>query len=381
MSVVALISICLINIDGQSAKNRNPGFDFSGIEKFWEIVDILEKDIEPTEAQWSTLFETPGHAEIFRRGEFSREYFQDAIASVFMPSKEGLSEEIIKKHKEGGGFYSWYTPGVIDGYRQAKRDRKWIEARVHELRTYPYLEKATEIALQYLPEDKAEGYPQVAFIIFSDSRGYTPIIIGITGKDDLSSSERECLRSQGLDEHSPFLLLMAHEAFHLYRDRKLEFVEPEQNTPDSRVIWTLNQIENEGIGDLINRKTLFYGDGCLAHTEKARKYQKEQEAQPAILRIMDAILTEMAGDSDIASQLGGTFRGVVPQSGHPTGFYMANVIVDQFGTQAVVDVVRSPFKFFYLYNRAAKKSGDSPVFSTEAISYIKKLEAKYARTE
>ena len=185
---LAAISICFSFISGQATKNINPGFDFSGIERFWEIVDVLEQDLEPAEAQWDALFETPGYAEILRH-EFSRKYFQDTITAVFMPSKESLAEEIIQKHKEAGGFYSWYTPGVIDGYRQAKRDRKWIEARIQELQTYPYLKKATEIALEYLPEENAEDYPEVAFIIFSDSRGYTPIIIGITGKEDLSDAE------------------------------------------------------------------------------------------------------------------------------------------------------------------------------------------------
>ncbi len=46
----------------------------------------------------------------------------------------------------------------------------------------------------------------------------------------------------------PFLLLMAHGAFHLYRDQKLEFVEPQGDSPDAPVIWILNQIGNEGIG-------------------------------------------------------------------------------------------------------------------------------------
>jgi len=242
------ITLSLSFISGQKGMNINPGFDFSGIERFWEIVDVLEQDLEPAEAQWDALFETPGYAEILRH-EFSRKYFRDTITAVFMPSKESLAEEIIQNHKEAGGFYSWYTPGVIKGYRQAKKARKWIEARIQELQTYPYLEKAAEIALEYLPEENAEDYPEVAFIIFSDSRGYTPIIIGITGKENLSDAELDCLQGQGLDKHTPFLLLMAHEAFHLYRDQKLEFVGPPGNSPDKSVIWILNQVENEGIGE------------------------------------------------------------------------------------------------------------------------------------
>ncbi len=60
---------------------------------------------------------------------------------------------------------------------------------------------------------------------------------------------------------------------------------------------------------------------------------------------------------------------------------MADVIVDQFGAQAVVDVVRNPFKFFYLYNKAAKKNGQAPQFSSEALSYLRELEAKYVKKD
>jgi hypothetical protein len=378
--LTAWIILGISAISGQEAGTVNPGFDFSGIEKFWRIVDILEKDREPAESHWDDLFETPGYAALLRR-EFSRKYFQDIIRAVFMPSKASSAVSIIRAYKEAGGFLSWYTPGVIQGYRKAKKDRTWIEARVQELKTYPYLEKAAEIALRYLPENEVETYPEVDFIIFSDSRGYTPMIIGISGNDEPGAAELECLARQGLDRRAPFLLLLAHEAFHLYRNQKLEFSAPPSESPDAPVIWVLDQIENEGIGDLINCKKLYFGEGCLAHTEEGLKLHEQQAAQPAVLRIMDAVFKEMARDPRAARQLGATLRGVVPLSGHPTGFFMADVIEKQIGRQALVRVARNPFKFFELYNEAAEKNGMSPVFSDETLSYIRQLEAKYSTAD
>jgi hypothetical protein len=41
---------------------------------------------------------------------------------------------------------------------------------------------------------------------------------------------------------------------------------------------------------------------------------------------------------------------------------------------------RSPFYFVYLYNKAAKKDKQHPpVFSNEAISYVKILEKRYGK--
>jgi hypothetical protein len=372
-----VMGFCTSFILTQEVKNINLGFDFSGVEEFWKIVDILKADTEPAEEQWGAMFETPGYAELIRR-EFKPDYFKNAMRAVYMPSQKSLAEELIQEDEKKGGFLAWYTPLVIKGFRNADRDRDWIQSRIMELKSYPYLEKASEQALRFLPEEQAEDYPAVAFIIFNDSRGYNPLIIGISEKEDLNPTELDCLHRQGRDKHWPFVLHLAHEAFHLYRDKKQEYTFPERNSPDYPVIWILDQIENEGIGDLINREQLYFDDGCFAEKEEAESYRKEQQAQPSIIRIMDAILTEMAVNSSLIGQFGRQLRSFIPQSGHPTGFFMARIIVRQYGKEALVNIVRNPFKFFYLYNEAARKDRQAPVLSDQAINLIKMLEAKYA---
>jgi hypothetical protein len=375
--VCVVMGFCVSIILTQDVKNINPSFDFSGIEEFWKIVDILKADKEPTDEQWQAMSETPGYAELIRR-EFKPDYFKNAMRAVYMPSQKSLAEELIQEDKQKGGFFAWYTPLVIEGFRNADRDRDWIQVRIKELKSYPYLKKAAEEALRFLPKEQAEDYPAVAFIIFNDSRGYTPLIIGLSEKEDLSSTELDCLHRQGCDKHWPFVLHLAHEAFHLYRDKKKEFNFPERNSPDYPIVWILDQIENEGIGDLINREQLYYDDGCFVETDRAERYRKEQEAQPSIIRIMDAILKEMAVNSSLIGQLGRQLRSFIPQSGHPTGFFMASVIVRQYGKEALVKIVRNPFKFFYLYNEAARRNRRAPVLSDQAIDFIKMLENKYA---
>ncbi len=375
--VCVVMGFCTSFILTQDVKSSNPSFDFSGVEEFWKIVEILKADKEPSEQNWQVMFETPGYAELIRR-EFKPDYFKHAMRAVYMPSQKSLAEELIQRDKKKGGFFAWYTPLVIEGFRNADRHRDWIRSRIKELRSYPYLKKAAEEALRFLPEEQTEDYPAVAFIIFHDSRGYTPLIIGLSEKEDLSPAQSDCLHRQGRDKHWPFVLHLAHEAFHLYRDKKQEFDFPESNSPDYPIVWILDQIENEGIGDLINREQLYYDDGCFVETDRAEMYRKEQEAQPSIIRIMDAILKEMAVKSSLIGHLGRQLRSFIPQSGHPTGFFMANVIVRQYGKEALVKIVRNPFKFFCLYNEAARKDKQAPVLSDQAVDFIKRLESKYA---
>jgi hypothetical protein len=374
--VLALASTCIFSTAVLGQDSVNPGFDFKGIEAFWEIVDILEADKEPTEVQWNRFFEAPGYKRL--QSEFNRPYFQNAITAVFMPSRRDLKAEFLDEYRQRGGFLAWYTPLVIEGFEKACRDRKWLMSRIEELKTYPYLEKAASLALRYLPEDETNVYPEVDFIIFSDSRGYSPLIIGLTGKEDLNPDELACLERQGRDKHFPFLLHMAHESFHLYREKEKEIEFPEEDHPDYPVIWILDQIENEGIGDLINRKELYWGDGCLVGTERADQLRKEQNNQPATIRVMDTIFSEMADDPQLVDGMGKQLQSFVPQSGHPTGFYMARIIEEELGPEAIVGVVRNPFRFFTTYNEAAEKNGMAPVFSAKAISFIRSLESIYA---
>lgn len=359
-------------------ENINAGFDFSGIKEFWKIVDILKADIEPSSDQWNALLSTPGYAVLIRR-EFKKPgFFEDYMRAVYMPSQKHRREELIKEAEQKGGFWAWFTPALLKAYRDAENNREEIEARVKKLKTYPYVEEASLEALKFLPETQVDEYPAIAFIIFNDSRGYSPLVIGLTGGEDLEKSALDKLQKHGFTKHRPFMLHVAHESFHFYRDKKLEFDFPDKKSPDYPIILIINQIENEGIADQINRKQLYYGNGCFTETEIAERLRKEQAEQPEILLKMDALFAKMEDKPEAVAELGKEIRKLVPQSGHPTGFYMANIILGQFGKKPLVDVVRTPFNFFYLYNEAAKKDGNAPVFSEKSIRFIESLEKKYA---
>jgi len=356
-------------------ENTNPSFNFEGIEAFWNIVAVLETDTEPTDSQWDTFFEAPGYKRLSE--EFGSDYFKNAIQAVFLPSGSHLAEEMVTYYAERGGFRGWYTPLVIDGFRAASTDREWQRRRIQELKTYPYLNRAAEFAMEYLPEEAATEYAAVNFVVFNDSRGYTPLIMGITGDDTPPPDQLECLSRQGLDRHFPFLLLMAHESFHMYRSKVEEIALPDSDHPDYPILWTLDQMANEGIGDLIHRKRLYYGDGCLSASERALRMQHEQLAQPATIRVMDRILSELADDPGLTDVLGSQFQSFIPQSGHPTGYYMANVIEEELGPEEIRKVVRNPFRFVRLYNRAAEQNGEAPVLSARAMVYLESLERRY----
>src|ERR1700733_7238216 len=64
---LTLVSICELAAqdqrDGLSTQDNTQFVtDFSGIEVFWRIFDLLRQDQEPEPALWDRLFSTPGYA-------------------------------------------------------------------------------------------------------------------------------------------------------------------------------------------------------------------------------------------------------------------------------------------------------------------------------
>jgi hypothetical protein len=79
-------------------------------------------------------------------------------------------------------------------------------------------------------------------------------------------------------------------------------------------------------------------------------------------------------------EYGQQLRAIVPLSGHPTGFYMANLIIEQLGKDKLVKDIGNPFAFFRLYKQAAdKKGGYTATFSEKAICFIRSLEKRYIK--
>lgn len=363
----------------KDTKNLNPNFDFSSLEQFWNIVDILKTDKEPTGEEWDSLFTTSGYATLIGR-EISRKSFMNRLRLSYMPSKSKEFEDALSSDK-----YSNWAKMMLNTFKQVEEIRDRINCKVEELKKFPFTRKAIKEALKYLPENEVQEYPPVSFLIWGlGSRGYSPVII--TMEDVIELTENfitpdilKKFERSDFTKNRILILGMGHEFFHYFRDKKLEFEFPDYENSDYDIIWTINQIENEGIADQVNIRQLFIVSDFLYDTEYPEMINQEQKEQPKLLRKLDSLFTEIYEKPETKKQLGEKIRMIVPRSGHPTGYYMANIIIEQFGKEPLIDVVRNPFAFFYLYNEAAKKDSKAPIFSDKSIELIKNLEEKYIK--
>ena len=330
--------------------------DFSGVEKFLEITALLEKDIEPPSQQWDELFSTPGY-EVLIRNEFkTNNFFMERIQLAFKPSKKNELEARLKEEK---GWVSQFLKHFV----RAKKERAFIEEKVEELKKLSFVEAAVKEARKFLPQFEIKTYPPISFVVFGpDARGYVPVVLDILYTAD---------RGEGL------ITFVAHEFHHYYRNLFFDCGQ------DQQILWVINQVQAEGIADQINIGLWFHDESLYpeyAQDNRYTNYLEWYKKSPEILGEMDRLFSEMFDYPEKKGKLGSELQKIVPQSGHPTGFFMANLILEQMGRDALIGTVKNPFAFFRVYKEAAdKKGGDTPTFSDKTIEFIQLLENRYFR--
>ncbi len=331
------------------------GMDFSGMKVFWRIMETLENDIMPSDQMWNELFSTPGYV-TGNEHEFTHDYFKKFYTLAFMPSKKYELEKELQR----SSFYTPYLRHIADIMKK-KND---IKKKQKEL------EKSNEVFIQafdrvkrYLPEGITEKYPKptIAFMIFGpDGRGYETILVDLV---------------YFLQNEEQAVGFIAHEMHHYYQNQESVMREGE-----TELLWVIKQIYAEGLADQIDKKVEFFGDGKTAQGDRAKRYRELVYDSPNVIRKMDSLLNDIVLSPERYKTNALKISGLVPQSGHPTGYYMANALLDHAGTESLVENFGNPFSFFRRYSdMACRSNGKYPPFSDEALQLIGELEERYAK--
>jgi hypothetical protein len=344
--LVLVLLAASVSVRAQAVPRPEPtAADLTGLEKFLELTAILEKDQEPAQELWDAMYATPGYAVLLQR-EFQRDYLSERFRLAFMPSRAAALQDLMKKE-------TGLRAKILPHYVRAKAMRGAIERWAAEQRPAELYMQAIEKARALLPVGAVSGRPAVSFVIFApDSRGYDPVVL-----DALYC----------MDKGGRLVDLVGHEFHHYYRNRLVDL------NQDQATLWTINQIQGEGIADLID-KAEWIREPAAEPTPDAKDFVVLYRKSPSVIRTMDGLLARMGELKTGRGTLGNELRQAVPQSGHPTGLYMAMVILEELGKTSLVGVADDPFAFFRLYQEAAmKRDGDTPRFSDQALAFLDKL--------
>ena len=333
----------------------NNTFDFSGIEQFWRIVDILETDLDPSAAQWDSLLNTAGYRAL-TASEFKPEFFVKYFSLAFKPS---LHEE-LKTAMENPA-----KRRLLQHYLEVRDTRAELNRHQAELQSERVMAKILKKTHRFLPKEIPPADPPVAFVIFdNDGRGYDPIVI-----DLLSSLGRG------------FEFYLAHESHHWYRNRYLGIDRVDLKPWEESLFGTLNQIQAEGIADQIDKARWVDHKDSIPESWRgyAERFLTEFHKSAQLISVLDSLIDQLsAAPDDQRQHYAGKIEELVPMSGHPTGFYMARVIIEEFGEKRLAADFANPFAFCRTYDEAARRSDKSaPSFSATTLSLLESLESNF----
>jgi len=313
----------------------DPVLELGGLTAFWGVVEVLRADGEPPRHQWDDLLESPGYRALST--EFKPSFFKEKYRLAYKPSSAEARERAMTRG-------NWY----IEHYVEVAERRRELEAWAAVLgEDDGFMEGPASKAGEWLPSG-VEGCPVVAFVVFDmDARGYETVVI-----DPLYAV------SLGAD----FGDLLSHELFHSLARRFYVYDPDRVEAKDRDIMWVLRQLNEEGIADHIYAQDYPSRDEHVADS-------------PWAVQEMDRLIRRIAITED-TDELSSMLRVTPPRAGHPTGYYMADTIIEALGKERLLETVGDPFAFFRAYDEAAKIRGLNS-FSQETLGYVDGLAMKY----
>jgi hypothetical protein len=155
-------------------------------------------------------------------------------------------------------------------------------------------------------------------------------------------------------------------------------LDTDEDSTDYNIIWLLNQLQSEGIADLIDKDALFFSGGIKEDTKWAKIYREYVENSDSVIKELDDSLKRYYLNNSSKEEISNNIRNIIPMSGHPTGYYMSKIIIKELGIDILVKNMHNPFRFINIFNEAVEKRGNQVAkFSLESLALINDLEIAY----
>lgn len=344
-------------------QNDGNGFDIetSGLNEFWRIHALLEKDTEPSEEDWNRLFATPGYALLEER-ERRRKVLTNAFRLAFMPSKQAEKDDIIKL---GNSWTSYILPHL----QNIPKRRAEMESFQKEVEKGELFTQALQRTQEFLPKGTITRFPAppVSLFVFIDGRGYSRLLFDLLYL---------------LNKHDR-LGLIGHEFHHYYRNKIGRKYHP---FGDDLLPWAIVNVENEGIAGLIDKREI--PKMTIQEIEKvitdqtqlnyAKSYHEVYARSNEWLKFAEQKLERIADTPDQQAALSKELHGGLPDNGRAMGAFMSEVIIKELGRKKFLTTVGDSFAFWLVYNQAAKRTkGRAYTLSNKAVKVIVDTRSKY----
>jgi hypothetical protein len=333
------------------------GVDYSAIDQFYVVADILRRDEDPSDAQWQAFLATPGYRLLWQQNRNIRQQ----LAVAFKPSRKATRDSLLATPSDA-------SLGIAHLVRAYEKRGAVLQTRAALERSLAdSIALGVRAAAKYLPKGTVESRPTpfIGFAIFGDD-GYA--LDGGVLLDPLYVME------EGIVD------LLSHEFHHSYASSLDRTIRPSGGQPpyDVALAGAIRALRNEGIADQIDKPhPLPPRSGALAGY--VSRYNEVYERTPVILKSIDSLLVVVADDSTKAGAAGTRARQLLWSNGHPNGAYIARQIVTTFGVDSLMPAIYNPFAMLRTYASAQVKRGNPPPFSPRALAKLADMEKRFIR--
>ncbi len=320
------------------------------VTAYWQLTGQLKQNIAVTDKQWDDFIAIDGN-KTYAESEFTAERlanYRKAIEIVYMPKNDSLLQVRLKQK-------NWFCI-LAKRYKDEEPVLKAYLANT--IQNPAYFNNAYQYVYEYLPkkaQHHVEGLNLYYNCLSNDAVSYpNGLFFSLLSVIDNAKAKTGTLE--------------AHELHHRLRPN-LDFDSTKvSNAQADGIVWAVTVIPNEGIADMIDKP----GDYRI---DTAGIKEWLLDPAPATLKSLDSCMQLMAENKTAGLVKIRYYRNMLKSTvGHMPGFYMARVLVKNGYKKQMVNESNDPFRFFFIYNKAAKKDEDHPyVFSEASMSYLKEL--------
>lgn len=343
----------------QAPPSREPtariaAFDFSGIDAFWRVADVLARDSEPSRDDWQTLLTT---ADYLPMQVAARAAVQEDMELAFRPARRAAFDSVSRLASR--------SPRLTH-FRRAAALRAELFAFRESLTGWRGIPSAVALAAKFLPPGAANvGDPP-------------PVAFNLIRMDNYSLASGVAVDLLNA-YHGNLVLILGHEFHHTYLNRANPTALPLLGQgPDGALRGILESLRNEGMADLIDKPyPLTSPDPERA--EYVARYNDEYAHTPTTIHLLDSLLTLVAQDSTTTASIAQRVQMLLWSGGHPNGAYMARAIYEAFGVDSLFPGVTDPAAFLRTYAAVVQHRGGPPPFSSSAMGVMEKLERRFWR--
>lgn len=331
--------------------------DYSGVERFWPLMNELTADQQPAENQWDSLFATPAYAYIIKSEKPER--IKNRFRTAYMPSMADRRAAVLEEKN--------YDSMIIRHLLQVRKDQKKILRYADSLRQQDIITEAVRLTQEYLPDqfvkENQDLYPPLAFGIFEPD-----------GKAGGEMIAVDIAFARNIDFHK----FLAHEAHHFFLS-KIRWQMKEAAGGMEQLLRSIRQLHLEGIADLIDKKGFLSESDELTEQDNwyIYHYRRHYHNARSTFGRIDSLLAA-ADTPKQMDQNGKMIWSALHFGTHPEALHMALLIEDVFGKAAILEVLDNPFDYFRLYRQAALQRPERGwVFSEKTMSLLDQLEKEY----